>query len=993
MADLNKARDARLTPEEVLKSKFLPWIDVERPIDAIFTNSDSGNVIGVANLSMKAPVILEFLKKDTVRIFLDSIFQKDVSVLIFNDSVTAKVRIFLEKNGPVELTAIPDEVIFQMDIILEMSNRWGGELNDQGEHLIDLGSQSPGPHFFVNLLLGNRTGYSFPLQTTPKSVVDRLGRGSFCSHAGTRVLASRWDMRQEENGFPANRQFYLIENGRPIFYSADPNHPNIKAATCRHSQNHTVISYITKCGLVITRSIFLLPQEKGLPLATEVQRIEIKNQTGSPRQLKLIYTGMFGTAVPHALYTDVLYSNIIMQSSVLKDCHGKIMALGVDYYPESFREDIRFHTMMIHQPDKVNLPREFCTDYNEFVGNGTLEHPEGLFRLSNRLSRKGPGFFALAGEIELLPRGTALIDNFTGLVSGKDGSGKKADSLQEQVQRMIKRFSDPSVVNHSLKSIKNFYHGFRSFLQVKTENPLFDTYVNYNLPFQILYQTFASRSFCQTQKGYREIGFREIQDIYASMCYFAGMEMGDFVKELLKEWCGNIFEFGFAYHDFYWKGKEPGVWSDDALWFIQALSRYIHLTGDGDILDQQVVIAGTAPVKTRTVYETVKAILLYSGEISIGKHGMPLLDRADWNDCLRLDENYLNGLEKEELYRKQLEQGKKFGAPLDSDFSESVMNAFLLKKAIDETILLAEMKQDTMYVGKLRDLSQKLHGNLQAHAWKEDFFARVLFNRYPNGEFNFLGAKGDGLSADPSIDGCYFLNSFSWAILSNTATEEQIKKMVTVVEEYLKSPYGLKLVTQADLGKVVNQSLTAEYFPGDRENGAVFKHASMMAVAAMFHAAKQVREPELAARLAEMAYWMIDLTLPYKTMENPYILRGNPRFCTQYNNSETGENVGPMLSGTASWLTLALLLALGIEYTPQGIRVDPILKEDVQSLEYVISFRKTAYRIRVIKPLGFFRILDGSVQIVLDGQLISGNLVPIMNDSKEHRIEVTFSQK
>ena len=95
-----------------------------------------------------------------------------------------------------------------------------------------------------------------------------------------------------------------------------------------------------------------------------------------------------------------------------------------------------------------------------------------------------------------------------------------------------------------------------------------------------------------------------------------------------------IFEFGYAYHNFFWEGKEPGKWSDDALWFVQAVYRYISLTGDIKFLDEQVEVAGTKPVSKRPVYETIKALLRYSAQISVGKHGMPLLDNADWNELL-----------------------------------------------------------------------------------------------------------------------------------------------------------------------------------------------------------------------------------------------------------------------------------------------------------------------------------------------------------------------
>ena len=67
-----------------------------------------------------------------------------------------------------------------------------------------------------------------------------------------------------------------------------------------------------------------------------------------------------------------------------------------------------------------------------------------------------------------------------------------------------------------------------------------------------------------------------------------------------------------------------------------------------------------------------------------------------------------------------------------------------------------------------------------------------------------------------------------------------------------------------------------------------------------------VADDDLAARLSALGHWMLDRVYPFKAMEEPFVLCGNPRFCTQYNNSVTRENVGPMLSGTASWLSLSV---------------------------------------------------------------------------------------
>lgn len=987
MLKFNTARKETASAEDILKQVFADRIGIGGCVSAVFTDSEHRGAIGIASLPHRMPAIQELLKLSAIAVLLPA--EAAASALFVVSGEGTLLSLYIRHVGRQERT-IEIEGATKREALahLQAAPGWAGSLNTEGEHVIDLCSPVPGPHFAVNLLLGNRLEFPHPLQTTPKSVVDRFGGGSFRSHAATQVLATRWDMRQEENGFPANRQFYLFEDGMQIFYSADPGDKGIESAVCRHSQNSTVINYRTHCGLEISRTIFILPHSEGLPLATETQRIKITNRGEGARKLRIVYTGMFGSAAPGALFEDVLYSNVIMQGGVLQDARGALAAISPDYYPEGGRHDLRFHTMIIHGEDGPVLPREYCDSYNEFVGTGSLHRPTGALRLSSILHRKGPGFFAVAGEVHILAGSTATVDQLTGLVSDKSGAPWNETVLADEVGALVARFSDHNAVDLALAESTGFVRDYGKFLQVSSGNGNFDVFVNRNLPFQVFYQTFVSRSFCQTQKGYREIGFREIQDLYASMYYFVGMGRSTLVKSLLKEWTGMVFELGYAYHNFFWVGKEPGKWSDDALWLVQAVYRYVMLTGDIEFLDESCPVAGQET--SRPVFETLKAIIIYSGRISVGRHGLPLLDFADWNDCLKLDDTYLNGPAKEERYRKQLQAGGVFGDPLDSDYSESIMNAFLLKVAVDELSVLAAGKGDQDYAAELERFGAELRGRIQEHAWKGDFFARVLFNRYANGEYTYLGAAGDGLSSDLASSGSYFLNSFSWSILSGCADEAQITVMLDTMKSHLLTPYGLKLVSPVALGRVSSHTASDEYFPGDRENGGVFKHACMMAAAAMFKGSKEVSDTELAAELGRLGYWLLDRIMPFKTMEDPFAICGNPRFCTQYNNSETGENIGPMLSGTSTWLTLSLMESLGIDYKAQGIALNPILREEQTNFTYTLKIGGSSYRIRIIKPEGFHRIKDGTARMSLDGRVLEEGFIPTADDGLSHEVELRF---
>ncbi|QTL99181.1 glycosyl transferase [Iocasia frigidifontis] len=979
------ARSELISAEEVLIKKFNNFITGNT--DSVFLNTTHQQVIGVSNLPIKAPVVLKLLNDKKINQYINLLMKgKESSLLIVNN----KQPVIYIREKEVSQINIPEKIRILIKSSLSNVCKWAGKINEGGEHIVDISTPAPGPHFNINLLLGNRMDYKYPLQTTPKSVVDSLGRGSFRSHAATQVLATRWDMRQEENGFPANRQFYLVEDSKKIFYSASPDDDNIKSAFCIHSQNNTIIKYKTKCGLEIERKIFILPQLEGMPIATEVQQIKIKNKTNRCRNIKLIYTGMFGSAAPHALFEDILYSNIIMQSKILKTDEGSIVTISPDYYPEYVKSDIRFNTMLVHDGNKTYFPKSYCADYNQFVGNGTLENPEGLLYLSNQSTRKGPGFFALGADIDLSAEGEGIVNNFTGLMSTKEEADLDSKVFNNKIDNLIDKFCKPEELDNVLEKQKDFYNRYRGFIELKTSEKHFNTYVNKNLPFQVLYQTFVSRSFAQTQKGYREIGFREIQDIFASMYYFIGMGKSTFVKQLIIEWCAKVFELGYAYHNFYWEGKEPGKWSDDALWLVQAVYRYVSLSGDIAILNQEVEIAGTEPVRKRSIYETMKSIIRYSSRISVGKHGMPLLDNADWNDCLKLDSDFLDGITKEKQYKEQLADSFEIGEkPFESKYTESVMNAFLLKVAVDNTCILASKKGDLEYEDQLRNISNELNKNVQQHAWKSNFFARVLFNRFEE-EFEYLGAKGDGLSADPDIDGTYFLNSFTWSVLSDCADEDQIRTMLDVIDRYLKTPYGYKLITPIDLKKIAEDAAIGEYFPGDRENGGIFKHACMMATSAMIKAAKEIEDRDLAALLVKNAYWMIDLVLPYKTLKSPFKIAGNPRFCTQYNNSDTGENIGPVLSGTASWLTLSLFSSLGIDFTPTGIDINPIMRMDETHLAYNLKVEKAEYEITIAKPVGLYRLKDDEAEILVDGNKWVNNTIPLYQDNKVHKIKIVF---
>lgn len=934
---------------------------------AAFTSVSEQYVVGVAGLPFTAPVQVAILNTPETACYLEN-YTKTSNLFVFGETIRHYVP-----NGEL---IIPAQVKAVLADIYTSVCESAGVLTKDGDHIINLKADKIGTHFDANLLIGNRIGFKSPLLTTPKGAVDSLGRGSFRGTAARQVTATRYTLIPEQNGEPCNRQFYIVENGRQIFYSADVD-TNVKTAVCRHSHNYTEITYETACGLKITRDLFILPQEEGMPEAVEAQRVTVENKTDADRKLKIVFTGMFSLASTESLMNDTIYASVTWESSLLyKD--GKAVAVAPNPWPGYLKVLKRF-AVVFADGDTMD---EYTSNYMDFIGNGTLEKPQNVAHLACSPVTKIVPFFAIGKSFVVPANGVNTVDQLTGMTVTPGGSDEPIDGM---LNNLIEKYKNPSAAAEALEAVKAFAAKYAGFIKVKTEDEDFDAYVNNNLPFQVYYQSYVSRSFAWTQKAYREIGFREIQDMYASLYYIIGMGADELAREMLANWICNVYEMGYVNHNFYQTGKEPGMSSDDGLWLVQAIFRYVSLTGDIKFLEEQFVIAGSD--KTRSLWETMMAIVTYSGQISVGKHGLPILDKADWNDCLHLDNDWINGPEKEKRYKEQLAaDGTEYGTAFKNEYSESVMNAFLLKIAYDELAVMAGLCQKEADQAKMKQCAAELTDRIQKHCWKEDFFARALINR--EGAYTYLGAGRDGISADDEIDGTYYLNSFSWSILANVATQDQIRKMLEVMKKYLVTPAGIKLCTPADLGRLAEGAASSSYFPGDRENGGVFKHAAMMAASAFLKAAKTVSDEKLAAELAETAFFAMDTIYPFKTMEHPYFTKGNPRFCTQYNNSTTGENIGPMLSGTASWLNLTLMEMLGISYEGDDMVFSPVLEEDKTELSYTLTNADTVLQVHIQKPQGFARVNADTV-FTFDGKAFNGR-IPRPVDGKTHQIEIVL---
>jgi len=177
------ARQLTDNPEKVIRKIFGEQISGTDIVDGIFIDAGFTRVMGVSGLMMKVPATLEILKNPDVSRFLGEQAGEHGSVLVCLDG--KELKLYLHR-GVTSEEGMPEKIKTSIQAALSGLDGWAGKLNEDGEHEIDLFMPSPGPHFNVNLLMGNRIGYSRALDNTQECCGQNGGRKlSFpCGHAG-----------------------------------------------------------------------------------------------------------------------------------------------------------------------------------------------------------------------------------------------------------------------------------------------------------------------------------------------------------------------------------------------------------------------------------------------------------------------------------------------------------------------------------------------------------------------------------------------------------------------------------------------------------------------------------------------------------------------------------------------------------------------------------------------------------------------------------------
>lgn len=574
----------------------------------------------------------------------------------------------------------------------------------------------------------------------------------------------------------------------------------------------------------------------------------------------------------------------------------------------------------------------FDTDREAFMGDGyhTEANPQVVARgqSAQSLINGGNPIASFAYDLELAPGETREWV----VIVGYDPGGAPG------ARRAVAEYARPGIGEELVKAWRTYWDECLAANQIETPDTDFNLVLNQWLAYQSQVTFRVSRGPSIYEGGIgRGMGTRDSsQDILGALCLTPHAP-----RKLLLDLAGIQFREGSMYHQFFpltGEGDGGNSFSDDALWFVMAVTEYLKASGDMALLDEPVRWADDpAPA---SLLDHLKAAVAYTRRMR-GAHGLPLILLADWNDMLQI-----SGLTWGDDHHGR-----------DDLRAESVMVAFLYRYALTamEELMLHLGDSDT--AATYRAQITELQAAIDAHAWDGEWFRRAFDN-----EGRVVGGKGDPFAE-------VWLNTQTWAVLSGSASGARAEQAMRVVAERLETPYGLILLDPPYAKWQASSPSITTYPPGLKENGGIFCHTNPWAVIAHCLLGNGDQAMDYFRRIMPTTHQAMQATY----QAEPYVYaqmiagRHHPQF---------GRARNSWLTGAVAWNYVAASnYIMGVQPTYTGVRLAPCLPKDWTTCRVRRRIRDIDFDIRIEQrpdsaPNGYHSVTVRCEQAEVEGNLV-----------------------
>ncbi len=875
--------------------------------NSVSTSSHTGNIFirSTDQISSEDRILFQSVARiiieDTVGSLSEQISKKNITRPL--PPAIDPILIKREKNSKVMPVELPKNLIFY--------NGFGGFTNDGREYILLSSMDKPTPAPWVNVIANENFG----------TVISESGSAYTWQNNAHEYRISPWknDPVTDECG----EDIYIRDEESGKFWSPTPL-PKLSKEPyiTRHGFGYSVFEHVEE---EIFTQLWVY-----VDLVENIKFSVLKIRNLSNRNRKLSVTN----------YVELVLGDLAQKTGmhIITEIDEETHAVfAYNKYNTPFAQKVAFLDV-----DYVN--KSFTTDRSDFLGrNGSPQSPEAMQR--KRLSGKIGGALDPCIALQVL---VEIFPNEEKEIVFKLGVGEN----EQNARHLINQFKEVSAVRNALDNIHNYWNETLGIVYVETPDAALNVLTNGWL----VYQTLACRVWARS--GYYQsggaFGFRDqLQDVLALL-----HAKPEIAKNQILLAASRQFKEGDVQH---WWHPPLGrgvrtTCSDDYLWLPYVTEQYLKITGDANILQEQVSFLGGRPLnpneesyydlpivlpETETVYQHCVRAIKYG--LRFGANGLPLMGSGDWND----------GMDKVG------EAGR----------GESVWLGFFLYKVLKQFAPIAITQQDLNFGEECNRLADQLKENINKNAWDGQWYRRAYFD-----DGTPLGSSSN---SECSIDSI----SQSWSVISKAGEVDKTEQALMALNKYLvKKDDGIILLLDPPFDKSdLNPGYIKGYVPGVRENGGQYTHAAVWAMMAFAEKGDTEKVWELFSMINPISHTHTkELVEKYKV--EPYVMAADVYGAAPHK----GRGGWTWYTGSAGWMYQFLLQSLlGLKREGDKLYFELCIPKGWPSFKLNYKYLNTCYYFEVVQL-----VEERGSGYSVDGIPQEHNYISLIDDNIDHHVEI-----
>ena len=752
--------------------------------------------------------------------------------------------------------------------------------------------------------------------------------------------------RYNDIPYDGNGKYFYIKDGNSVWNPGwQPVKADLDTYECRHGIGYSKFKG-AKNGIEANLLTFVPMNDN-----CEITKLQITNTTSAPKNIQLF------SYVEFCLWN----ADDDMKNFQRNLSTGEVEVVDSTIFHKTEYRERRNHYAVYSVNSKID---GFDTSRDAFIGAYRGANEPQVVEEGKCRNSMASGWSPIASQqinLALQPGETKSFVFVLAYVENKEEEKWEAHGIinKKPAFELLSRYDSDEKADAAFSELQKYWKNLLAKYHVTSNNDKVDRMVNIWNQYQCMVTFNMSRSASYYESGIgRGMGFRDsCQDLLGFVHLIP-----DRARQRIIDIASTQFLDGSAYHQYQPLTKKGNSdigsgFNDDPLWLIAGTSAYVRETGDVSILNEIVPFDNDMSVAEPLMQHLKRSFDFITNHK--GPHGLPLIGRADWNDCLNLN-----------CFSKHPGESFQTFGPSEGPVAESVFIAGMYVKYGEEYAQLCELLGDQAEADRARAEVKVMYNTVLEFGWDGEWFVRAY-----DAFSNKVGSK-------ECKEGQIFIEPQGFCVLAGIGVKEGLaEKALNSVKERLDTDYGIMSLQPAYTEYHLELGEVSSYPPGYKENAGIFCHNNPW-----------VSIAETVLGRGDRAFEIYKKTCPAYVEEISEIHRTEPYiYCQMVAGRDAvfhGEGKNSWLTGTAAWTFCNISqYILGVYPTHNGLSINPCVPSGFGDFSITRQFREGTYNITVKNP---DNVQKGILSITVDGKPINGHVVPYEKGKQHYQVEVTM---